>query len=95
VVHRGGDEMVRTALYQAAHVLMHHGRWSGLRGWAMRIAKRSGAKLAKVALGRWHRVSLDNQGASPRPVGVRSNDKKNRFTSAYLAVSKCPDGYEG
>ena len=31
--------MVRTALYQAAHVLMHHGRWSGLRGWAMRIAK--------------------------------------------------------
>ena len=44
--------MVRTALYQAAHVLMHHGRWSGLRGWAMRIAKRSGAKLAKVALAR-------------------------------------------
>jgi hypothetical protein len=32
--------------------LMHHGRWSGLRGWAMRIAKRSGAKLAKVALAR-------------------------------------------
>jgi transposase len=44
--------MVRTALYQAAHVLMHHGRWSALRGWAMRIAKRSGAKLAKVALAR-------------------------------------------
>lgn len=44
--------MVRTALYQAAHVLIHHGRWSGLRGWAMRIAKRSGAKLAKVALAR-------------------------------------------
>ena len=44
--------MVRTALYQAAHVLMHHGRWCGLRGWAMRIAKRSGAKLAKVALAR-------------------------------------------
>ena len=44
--------MVRTALYQAAHVLMHHGRWSGLRGWAMRIAKRSGVKLAKVVLAR-------------------------------------------
>lgn len=37
-ISRCGDEMVRTALYQAAHVLMHHGRWSGLRGWAMRIA---------------------------------------------------------
>ena len=34
------------------HVLMHHGRWSSLRGWAMRIAKRSGVKLAKVALAR-------------------------------------------
>jgi len=51
-ISRCGDEMVRTALYQAAHVLMHHGRWSALRGWAMRIAKRSGAKLAKVALAR-------------------------------------------
>jgi transposase len=51
-ISRSGDEMVRTALYQAAHVLMHHGRWSSLRGWAMRIAKRSGAKLAKVALAR-------------------------------------------
>jgi transposase len=51
-INRCGDEMVRTALYQAAHVLMHHGRWSTLRGWAMRIAKRSGAKLAKVALAR-------------------------------------------
>lgn len=36
--------MVRTALYQAAHVLLHHGRWSRLRGWAMRIAKRVGAE---------------------------------------------------
>jgi transposase len=63
-ISRCGDEMVRTALYQAAHVLMHHGRWSGLRGWAMRVARRSGAKLAKVALARklavvLHRMWLD------------------------------------
>jgi transposase len=63
-ISRCGDEMVRTALYQAAHVLMHHGRWCGLRGWAMRIAKRSGAKLAKVALARklaviLHRMWID------------------------------------
>jgi transposase len=57
-ISRCGDEMVRTALYQAAHVLMHHGRWSALRGWAMRIAKRSGAKLAKVALARKLAVTL-------------------------------------
>ena len=63
-ISRCGDEMVRTALYQAAHVLMHHGRWSGLRGWTMRIARRSGAKLAKVALARklavvLHRMWID------------------------------------
>jgi transposase len=63
-ISRCGDEMVRTALYQAAHVLMHHGRWSALRGWAMRIAKRSSAKLAKVALARklaviLHRMWID------------------------------------
>lgn len=39
-ISRCGDEMVRTALCQAANVLLHHGRWSSLRSWAMRIAKR-------------------------------------------------------
>lgn len=45
-------EMVRTALYQAANVLLHHSRWSSLRSWAMRIAKRRSLKAAKVALAR-------------------------------------------
>ena len=63
-ISRCGDEMVRTALYQAAHVLLHHGRWSSLRAWAMRIAKRSSAKAAKVALARklsviMHRMWVD------------------------------------
>ena len=59
-----GDAMVRTALYQAANVLLHHGRWSSLRSWAMRIAKRSSVKAAKVALARrlavvMHRMWVD------------------------------------
>jgi transposase len=63
-ISRCGDEMVRTALYQAAHVLLHHGRWSSLRAWAMRIARRSSAKAAKVALARklsvvMHRMWVD------------------------------------
>lgn len=64
-ISRSGDEMVRTALYQAAHVLMHHGRWSSLRSWAMRIAKRRSMKAAKVALARklavvMHRMWIDS-----------------------------------
>jgi len=63
-ISRCGDEMVRTALYQAAHVLLHHGRWSSLRAWAMRIAKRRSLKAAKVALARklavvLHRMWVD------------------------------------
>jgi transposase len=51
-ISRCGDEMVRTALYQAANVLFHHGPWSSLKSWAMRLAKRGSAKVAKVALAR-------------------------------------------
>ena len=63
-ISRCGDELVRTALYQAAHVLLHHGRRSSLRSWAMRIAKRGSVKAAKVALARrlavvMHRMWVD------------------------------------
>ena len=51
-ISRCGDEMVRTALYQAANACLHHGRWSSLRSWAMRIARRRSLKAAKVALAR-------------------------------------------
>ena len=34
------------------NVLLHHGQWSSLRSWAMRIAKRGSVKGAKVALAR-------------------------------------------
>ena len=52
-ISRCGDEMVRTALYQAANVPARTtaaGR--GSRSWAMRIAKRRSVKAAKVALAR-------------------------------------------
>lgn len=60
-----GDEMVRTALYQAAHtILTRHVRWSSLKAWAMAVAKRRGMKRAKVALARrlaviLHRMWVD------------------------------------
>jgi transposase len=63
-ISRSGDEMVRTALYQAANVLFHHGPWSSLKSWAMRLAKRGSVKGAKVALARrlavvMHRMWMD------------------------------------
>src|ERR1700751_144092 len=52
-ITRTGDEMVRTALYEAANVLLARiTRFSKLKRWGMDVAKRRGPKRAKVALAR-------------------------------------------
>jgi transposase len=49
-----GDATVRTALYEAAHIILIKPikGCTQLKSWAMRIARRSGMKKAKVALAR-------------------------------------------
>jgi transposase len=60
-----GDRAVRTALFEAASVLLTRvTRWSALKAWGMRIAQRSGLKTAKVAVARklaviLHRMWID------------------------------------
>ena len=60
-----GDVMVRTALFEAAHVILTRvTRFSTLKAWALRIAKQRGMKRAKVALARklavvLHRMWVD------------------------------------
>src|SRR2546427_13129688 len=52
-ITRTGDEMVRTALYEAANVLLSRVmRFSTLKRCAMDVAKRRGSKRRKVALAR-------------------------------------------
>ena len=64
-ISRAGDPTVRVALFEAAHVLMTRvAKWSRIKAWAMNIAKRRGAKRAKVALARklgiiLHRMWVD------------------------------------
>lgn len=64
-VSKVGDAMVRTALYEAANVLLSRTtRFSALKRWAMEVAKRRGVKRAKVALARklasvLHRMWVD------------------------------------
>jgi hypothetical protein len=63
--------MLRMYLYEAANVLLTRvPKWSALKAWGLRIAKRSGLRKAKVAVarkasrdfvahvGRWHGVYL-------------------------------------
>jgi transposase len=64
-ITKAGDAMVRTALYEAANVLLTRvTRWSPLKAWAVRLAQRIGGKRAKVALARklaviLHRLWMD------------------------------------
>jgi transposase len=45
--------MMRTALYEAAQVLLTRTqKWSWLKAWGMRVARRRGGKKAIVALAR-------------------------------------------
>jgi transposase len=60
-----GDRMVRTALYEAASVMLTRTvRFSSLKAWGMAVARRRGTKKARVALARklgviLHRMWVD------------------------------------
>jgi transposase len=64
-ISKAGDPMVRTALYEAANVMLTRaGKFSTLKRWAMEVAKRRGMRRAKVALARkfstvLHRIWVD------------------------------------
>jgi transposase len=52
-ISKAGDAMVRTALYEAANVMLTRAvRFSALKAWGMKVAARQGARKAKVALAR-------------------------------------------
>ena len=64
-ISRCGDEMMRVMLYEAAQVMLTRtSKWSWLKAWAVRIARRRGMKKAIVALARrlaviLHRIWVD------------------------------------
>jgi transposase len=64
-ISKTGDAQVRTALFEAAHVMLLRVQgFSALRAWALRVAQARGLKRAKVALARklavvLHRLWVD------------------------------------
>jgi transposase len=64
-----GDATVRTALYEAAHIMLTKPikGCAPLKSWAMRIARRSGMRKAKVALARKLAVILHRMLVSAMP----------------------------
>ncbi len=68
-ISKMGDATVRTALYEAAHIMLVKPikGCTALKSWAMRIARRSGMKKAKVALARKLAVILHRMLANGTP----------------------------
>ena len=64
-ISKCGDAMLRTYLFEAANVLLTRvPKWSALKAWGMRLAKRNGLRKAKVAVARklaviLHRMWID------------------------------------
>ncbi|MFM9849867.1 MAG: IS110 family transposase [Hyphomicrobiaceae bacterium] len=64
-ISKCGDAMLRSYLFEAAGVLLTRvPKWSALKAWGMRLAKRNGLKKAKVAVARklaviLHRMWID------------------------------------
>ena len=64
-ISKCGDAMLRSYLFEAAGVLLTRvPKWSALKAWGMRLAKRNGLKKAKVAVARklaviLHRMWVD------------------------------------
>ncbi|MHC2778916.1 transposase [Bradyrhizobium liaoningense] len=51
-ISRWGDRLLRSYLFEAATVLLYRTKWSFLKAWGMKLAKRIGVKKAKVAIAR-------------------------------------------
>ena len=64
-ISKCGDAMLRSYLYEAAGVLLTRvQKWSALKAWGMRLAKRIGMRKARVAVARklaviLHRMWVD------------------------------------
>ncbi|MEM6415933.1 MAG: IS110 family transposase [Pseudomonadota bacterium] len=64
-ISKCGDKLVRYYLFEAANVLLTRvGRWSALKAWGVKLAKKNGSKKAKTALARklaviLHRIWID------------------------------------
>src|SRR5262249_48924072 len=58
-ISKCGDAMLRTYLFEAANVLLTRvPKWSALKAWGMRLAKRKGERKANVAVARRRAVFL-------------------------------------
>ena len=68
-ISKCGDKMLRSYLYEAANVVLTRvARWSALKAWGIRVAKRTGLRKAKVAVAQ----KPNSNGQRRPPINLRS-----------------------
>ncbi len=96
-----GDKEVRTALYQAAHIILTKPvRAAQLKRWGMAVAKRAGQQKAKVALARklavlMHRMlaprsSLNSRRADTERVQLRQAEGETGAVETWAWIVARP-----
>jgi len=86
-VSKVGDGMVRTALFEAAHIMLTRAvRFSSLKRWALGVAQRRGMKRAKVALARklgvvLHRMWVDRPSRKDSIRSWRADRRSSEISS--------------
>ena len=86
-ISKCGDKMLRSYLYEAANVLLTRvAKWSALKSWGMRVAKRSSLRKAKVAVARKLAVILTGCGSTEqssnghrRRLPINLHSRKTKF----------------
>jgi transposase len=103
-ISKVGDAMVRTALFEAANVMLSRvTRFSALKAWALRVAKLRGLKRAKVALARKLRwcciacglTAASSAGPRRRPRSPPDRAKGGVTEGAQLFGNKVPSQGRG
>jgi transposase len=92
-ISRWGDRLLRSYLFEAATVLLYRTKkWSSLKAWGMKLAKRIGVKKAKVAIARkiaviFHCIWVDGTSFTR----IRLSDKTSRLHPRHVVPGAgCP-----
>ena len=86
-ISKCGDRFTRTCLYEAASVLLTKvQRWSPLKAWGTRLARRIGSKKARVAIARKIAVILASGPMGPSSGGPRRRPRPDPSPSYQLRI---------
>ena len=95
-VSKCGDAMMRTALYEAAQVLLTHThKWSWLKAWGMQVARRRGGKKATVAGWRFESSSKARAQHHRELVCTACGGKGARSTACQIVLRPASMPFEG